>query len=172
MRELIRNFFDWYEKHLLLNMSIALGLFLLQLVHLYWLFADVIMLRLTGNSLFPLTGIWQSIIVLVDYTEIPALIGTSLIYINELRKKWSLKSFLFILLLSSQFLHMFWITDEFVISQFTGADSPLNIPGWLAWVAIAIDYLEIPVIIDTTLKIITAIRKRDPEIARTALKEK
>lgn len=170
--KLVNQFFNWYEKHLLLNMSIALGLFLLQLIHLYWLFADVVLLKLTGLEYFPVTNFWQSVIVLVDYTEIPALISTGLIYINELRKRFNSKSLIFLLLLVSQLLHMFWITDEFVVTTFTGKASPIDIPGWLAWVAISIDYLEIPVIIDTTLKIIKAIHKRDVKIAASALKDK
>lgn len=172
MRDIINSFFTWYEKHLLLNMSIALGLFLLQLIHLYWLFADVVLFKLTGHQYFPVTNFWQSVIVLVDYTEIPALTTTGLIYLNELRKHFNLKSLLFILLLASQLLHMFWITDEFVVEQFTELTNPVNIPGWLAWVAISIDYLEIPVIIDTILKIIKAIHKQDIKIAVKALKDK
>ena len=172
MKRLIDRFFNWYEKHLTINITLALGLFLLQLIHLFWLFTDVVLLKLTGRSYFPISNLWQTAVVLVDYTEIPALFTVSLIYINELRKKLNLKSFLFLMLLLSQVIHIFWITDEFVVSQFTGQGAPVNIPGWLAWVAIAIDYLEIPVIIDTTKKLITAIKSRDLKLAAHALNSK
>ncbi len=170
MSNLINQFFKWYEKHLVLNMAIALGLFLLQLVHLYWLFADVVLFKLTNHQFFPVSNFWQTVIILVDYTEIPALISTSLIYINELRKNFSHKSLLFLFLLMTQPIHMFWITDEFIVNQFTHQGAPINIPAWLAWIAIGIDYLEVPVIIDTAKKLITAIKNRDIKQATHALK--
>jgi len=47
-------------------------------------------------------------------------------------------------------LHLFWITDEFVIEQFARmGERATLLPLWLAWLAIAIDYLELPVIYDT-----------------------
>lgn len=172
MKKLINQFFAWYEKHLLLNTAIALGLFLLQLIHLYWLFSDVVLFKLTGQQFFPVSNFWQTVIIFVDYTEIPALISTSLIYVNELRKNFNYQSLLFLLLLMTQPVHMFWITDEFVVNQFTGQGAPIDIPGWLAWVAIGIDYLEVPVIFDTTKKLINAIQQRDIHQAAHALKHK
>jgi hypothetical protein len=46
----MRTFWRWYERHYRLNLAITLVLFLLQLVHLYWLTADVVWYRLTGAS--------------------------------------------------------------------------------------------------------------------------
>jgi hypothetical protein len=43
-------FWGWYERHYLLNVSIAACLFLLQILHLTWLGADVIALRLVDRS--------------------------------------------------------------------------------------------------------------------------
>src|SRR3989344_1566203 len=149
MSKILNNFFNWYNKHYTLNVSIALGLFLLQLIHLYWLGTHVIALKVFGVSFFTPSELYEQIIILVDYTEIPALITTGLIYINELRQKRNFKSALFIVLLLSQFLHIFWITDEFVLESFTGAVKDTVLPGWLAWLAILIDYLELPVIWDT-----------------------
>lgn len=145
---MLTKFWHWYEKNLILNTRIASGLFIIQLIHLYWLTTDVVLLRLTGNTYFPISSFWQNLLVIADYTEIPALIATSILYINSLRKKRSLKPILFLILLNSQWLHIFWITDEFVVNGFNGTVD-LHLPVWLAWVAIGIDYLELPVIFDT-----------------------
>jgi hypothetical protein len=134
-------------------------LFVWQLVHLNWLLFYVIWERLFGFTLLSFSGSWNYLIVLVDYTEIPALILTSLVYLNDLRKKFSLRSLGFLILLNSQWLHLFWITDEFVIGQFTG-DSKTVLPLWLAWVAILIDYLEIPVMFDTLRRFFKALSEK------------
>jgi hypothetical protein len=151
-------FWAWYERHYVVTLTITAALFALQLVHLYWLTADVVMSKLVGQSYFQLTPFWQYIIVLVDYTEIPSLLSTSLLYIYQLRKGWSWKSILFLILLNSQWLHLFWITDEFVVNKFQG-ESDMLLPAWLAWVAILIDYLELPVIADTIMSSIKAIKE-------------
>lgn len=154
----MRTFWRWYERHYRLNLAITLVLFLLQLVHLYWLTADVVWYRLTGASGLEVGDALEYAILLVDYTEIPALISTSLVYVNELRKGFRWKSILFLIFLNSQWLHLFWITDEFVVAQFQGgAGSAL--PVWLAWVAIGIDYLELPVIVDLLRRFIVSLRQ-------------
>lgn len=160
MRETWNRFFAWYERHYTLNIAVAAGLFVLQLIHLYWLTAHVVMLRLIDRSFFNPSGAVEAAILIVDYTEIPALLGVSLIYINELRKQWSWKPILFLIFLNSQWLHIFWITDEFVVNQFTGAGAVSSLPAWLAWIAILIDYLELPVIYDTLRKAAGSIRER------------
>ena len=160
MRDLWSQFFDWYERNYTINVAVAASLFVLQLVHLYWLTTDVVFLRLFDESLFNPDGVFYALILLVDYTEIPALIGVSLIYINELRKGFSWKPLLFLFFLNSQWLHIFWITDEFVVNEFAGAAAGSSLPVWLAWVAILIDYLELPVIYDTMKKLAVAVRER------------
>jgi hypothetical protein len=164
-------FWKWYNRHLLLNTSIAAFLFLLQLVHLYWLATHVIALKLLGYSLFSPNPFWQTVIILVDYTEIPALIATSLVYINEYKQKKNFKSILYLLFLNIQLVHIFWITDEFVLDEFSGGSAYVNIPGWLAWIAILIDYLEVPVIIETFKKLYDALSKKDLEKIKEALEE-
>lgn len=129
----------------------AAFLFIWQLIHLYWLTVHVVFLNLFNISLLHLEEIWEFLIVIVDYTEIPALISTSFVYIFGLTKKFSWKNILFLIFVNSQWLHLFWITDEFVIEQFTGSSTQI-LPIWLAWLAIFIDYLELPVIYDTTKK--------------------
>lgn len=149
---MIRKFWNFYERHYTLNVTIAAGLFTLQLVHLYWLTTHVVTFKLFGLDLFNPPPFWETIIILVDYTEIPALVSTSFVYINELRKKYNFKSILFLIFLYSQFLHIFWITDELVQSRLTGSAETTILPLWLAYVAIAIDYLELPVIFETLKK--------------------
>lgn len=163
-------FWGWYERTYTLNITIALGLFLLQIVHLIWLFGAVVWNELFGVPLFEFTGVWRALIVLVDYTEIPALLSVSLIYINELRQGWSGKSALYLLFLNTQWLHLFWITDEFVVLTFNSAGTVL--PFWLAWLAIGIDYLEVPVMIDTLKKFARAVREgRTGEFLTRELRE-
>lgn len=152
-KQLSNTFWDWYEKHLQVNTAIASFLFAIQLFHLYWLTTHVVTDRLFGLDLFNPTGFIYWVIVLADYIEIPALITTSLVYINEIRKKGINRKDLFLLFsINSQWLHLFWITDEFVVDQFTGKITETVLPFWLAWVSIGIDYLELPVIYDTLKK--------------------
>lgn len=144
---MFNRFWSWYERHHRLNLGIAAGLFIWQLVHLYWLTTDVVVSRLFGYSLFNPGDTGRFILAVVDYTEIPALITTSLVYLHDLRKAFSWKSILFLLALNSQWLHLFWITDEVVVARFAG--DLVAFPLWLAWGAIIIDYFELPVIYDT-----------------------
>jgi hypothetical protein len=154
-----RSFWGWYERNYVFNLSITVGLFMLQLIHLYWLTAEVVLRKLTGTGYLHLTGPFEYLILLVDYTEIPALLGTSLLYLNELRKGGGWKPLLFLIFLNSQWLHLFWITDEFVVGTFTGNGSLGYLPVWLAWVAIGIDYLELPVIFDMLRKLAFALKE-------------
>lgn len=171
---MLTSFWAWYERNRRLNITIAAGLFILQLFHLYWLTVEVVLHRLFG-----LTGLWLDLpwlnllITLVDYTEIPALITTSLVYINELRqgKNSRLKPLLYLLMLNSQWLHLFWITDEFVIDHFANVDAGTVLPHWLAWVAIGIDYLELPVILDLFIKLYRDLKKGDFKAAAQELRE-
>lgn len=148
---MFERFWAWYERTYALNITIAFGLFVLQLIHLVWLTGDVVWPRLFGEEIFRLHGGPEMLVALVDYTEIPALISVSLIYINELRKRWSASHVLYLIFLNSQWLHLFWITDEFVVDAFSTNPSTI-LPVWLAWIAILIDYLEIPVMVDTAAK--------------------
>ena len=155
-----RAFWRWYESHYLLNVAIAAGLFLLQAVHLVWLLGDVILPRIGAGEIFGASGALMAILVLVDYTEIPALISVSLLSINELRKRFVLREVFYLFALNIQWLHLFWITDEVVIHTFAGHTF---FPIWLAWVAILIDYLELPVMVATVKKLIMALRESPRE---------
>ena len=156
-REAMQDFWRWYERHYALNVAIAAGLFLLQLVHLVWLTGQPLADRALGEALFDVEGPLRWLIVLVDYTEIPALLSVSLVYVNELRTRGaSLKPILYLVFLNSQWLHIFWITDEFVVASGNGESTAL--PVWLAYVALLIDYLELPVIYDTVKRLAATVR--------------
>lgn len=169
LHRLLDRFWDWYERHYTLNVGIAAILFLLQLVHLYWLTTDVVLFRLLGESYFFSSPQLKLIIILVDYTEIPAIITTSLVYIHELRDHFQWKPFAYLLFVDIQILHLFWITDEFVVEQFQAAHTGL-FPIWLAWIAILIDYLELPVIFETFRKFIDALRSGDSDAVGDAFR--
>ncbi|MDO8483059.1 MAG: hypothetical protein Q7S86_04560 [bacterium] len=156
MRNLLSRFWSWYNSHKTFNTGFTAGLFVLQLVHLYWLTTHVAFLRLFGESFWSPSAFWELVIILVDYTEIPAIILTSILYVNEFRAGRKARSLLYLFFINSQWLHMFWITDEVVVAQFTGA-ALVTLPVWLSWCAILIDYLELPVIYDTLKKFFISI---------------
>jgi hypothetical protein len=133
-------------------------------VHLYWLTAHVVGLRLVGESFFSPGGTVELVILVIDYTEIPALLGISLVYVNELRKGLAARPLLMLLFLNSQWLHIFWITDEYVANALAGDAAATSLPGWLAWAAILIDYLELPVIYDTLKRLALALRRQPQHV--------
>ncbi len=146
---MFKKFWLWYERNYKINLQVAAFAFGMQLVHLLWLTTDVVLPRAFGTApLFEHARVVQFFIVLVDYIEVPSLVSISLVYIHQLRKAFSWKAALYLLFLNIQWLHIFWITDEFVVASLTGTISVSLSPAF-AWFAILIDYLEIPVIIDT-----------------------
>ncbi len=152
-------FFDWYKRNYKLNLYITAGLFIWQIVHLYWMTTDVVLLRLHGHAFWDVSDFWHFVIAVVDYTEIPAILLATIFYLHEFREKKKWRSILMLILINSQWLHLFWITDEVVVQQLTG--NPLVVlPLWLSWMAIMIDYLELPVIYDTIKKAIKSLLKR------------
>lgn len=142
-----QRFLQWYEKHRRVHVAIAAGLFATQIVHLIWLSGNAVTPRLFDFQFFSLEGDAQILIAVVDYLEIPAIVSASLLYILDFRKGFALKSLLMLFFINSQWLHLFWITDEVVIATLT--DTAQSWPVLLAWAAILIDYLELPVIFDT-----------------------
>lgn len=157
MRSLFERFWFWYNDHPILNNGLAAGLFALQLVHLAWLTLHVVIFRLAGFHMFEISGFWQILIAIVDYTEIPAILITSVVYFNELRRGFNFRSLLFLFFINSQWFHLFWITDEVLLDQFTGV-VPVVLPIWLSWLAVVIDYLELPVIVDTIRKFVWTLK--------------
>lgn len=158
LREMSRDFWRWYERHYTLNVAIATVLFGLQFVHLTWLTGQPLADRALGDPLFDLEGPLRWLVILVDYTEISALVSVSLVYIHQLRSGGArVKPILYLFLLNTQWLHIFWITDEFVVSS--GAGEATALPAWLAWIALLIDYLELPVMYDTLKRLIGSLRE-------------
>jgi hypothetical protein len=147
-----RRFWDWYRRHYLATLIVTTGVFLLQGFHLYWLFTDVVLGRLTGQSYYAFPEAGMVVYVLADYLEIPALVSTSLLYLFELRRGVTVRGVLYLVLLNTQWIHMFWITDEVVVRSF-GHQSLVSWGAAAAWVAILIDFLEVPVMIDTLGKV-------------------
>lgn len=118
-------------------------LFLTQIVHLIWMSTYVIPIQL-GSS--PIWSPPEAPLALADYLELPAIIATSVLYIRT--KNWKM-----LFLVNVQLFHIFWITDEFVLNR--GTLNPV-----LAWIAIFIDYLELPVIFDTIRRAVRGFMKQ------------
>lgn len=159
MQSAFQKFWRWYESQYALTITLTAILFSWQLVHLFWLSTTVVIPRLTGVMLFTPGPFFELLLVLVDYTEIPALISASVLYLHLLQKNFSWRHVGFLVLINSQWLHLFWITDEFVVTKFA-AGAAIALPAWVAWVAIMIDYLELPVIFDTVRRAIKLLRSR------------
>lgn len=157
---MLNKFWQWYEKEYKIIAPTTALLFLLQLVHLYWMTTHIIHFRVFGHFFWAPSSFWNTVIALVDYTEIPAIITSSILYIYQYQRnegeKW--RNIFFLFLINSQWLHLFWITDEVILAQFTG-NAIVLLPVWLSWTAILIDYLELPVIYDTIKKSIISLRK-------------
>ena len=121
----------------------------MQVLHLYWLTADVVLQRIVAQSYFGLPKVLLPLFIVVDYIEIPALVSGITYYLFSLFKDevHSRRNILFLTLLGTQVVHIFWITDEIVYESLLGNDL-VALPVYLAWIAILIDYLEIPVMVD------------------------
>jgi hypothetical protein len=153
MSSTVQKLVGFWHRYENLNLRIAFALISLQLIHLYWLTADVVIQRITGESVL---GVPQGsplfiFFIIIDYVEIPALIAGLTYYALSIYKheKNSIKNSLLLSMLAIQVFHIFWITDEVVYDSFFGSPSgSVEIPYYAAWVAILIDYLELPVIFD------------------------
>ena len=142
----------FWHKYENLNLRIAFVLISLQLIHLYWLTADVVIARITQNENGGLSqsGLLFLFFIVIDYIEIPGLIAGltyySLSFYRHSEKR--ARNGLFFVLLAVQVFHIFWITDEVVYETFFGPSTAVQLPYLAAWVAILVDYLELPVIAD------------------------
>lgn len=159
MGKYLKYIWQEYNRRYTLYSGITAGIFLLQIVHLYWLATHVITYKILGEHLFEPSELWQFIIIFVDYLEIPAILSASFLYIYSLGQKWNRKDLWLLILLNTQWLHIFWISDEFVESIFTGVATSTILPAWLVWVAIGTDYLELPVMYDTVKKFLSSFSK-------------
>jgi hypothetical protein len=115
--------------------------------------ADVVLQRIAGQSYLGLPRVLLPLFIVVDYVEIPALVSGITYYLFSLFKGEvnSRRNVLFLILLAIQAVHIFWITDEIVYESLLYTDL-VKFPVYLAWIAILIDYLEIPVMVDLFYK--------------------
>jgi hypothetical protein len=153
----IVNFWYRYEN---LNLKITFILISLQLLHLYWLTTDVVLQRIYGESFLIFPKAFLPVFVVIDYIEIPALISGITFYSLSIYKhqKDSWKNSLFLAMLAVQVVHIFWITDEIVYDTLFKTRL-VEFPLYIAWIAILIDYLELPVMADLFYKIIKGEKK-------------
>ena len=158
---MLNTFWKWYEAKYRIIAPLTALLFLLQIVHLYWMTTNIVFFRALGHPFWDPGNFWNTVIALVDYTETPAIITSSFLYIYQYRmdkeKMWH--SILFLCLINSQWLHLFWITDEVIYEQISGV-ALVTMPVWLSWIAISIDYLELPVMYDSIKKAILSLRNK------------
>jgi hypothetical protein len=149
----IQKILDFWTKYESLNLKITFILISLQILHLYWLTADVVLQRIAGESYLGLPRILLPLFIVVDYVEIPALVSGITFYLFSIFKRGShsRKNVVFLLLLAIQVVHIFWITDEVVYESLLDNDLVI-FPVYAAWTAILIDYLEIPVMVDLFYK--------------------
>lgn len=153
--DLLGKFISFYHRYENLNLKITFSLISLQILHLYWLTTDVVLQKLFAKSFFLAPKSLLPIFVVIDYIEIPALISGLIFYAYCIRRNRSgaKKSYLFLGLLAVQVIHIFWITDEVVYDSFFNS-SFVELPVLLSWIAILIDYLELPVMADLFYKVI------------------
>lgn len=146
----VQKLVGFWQRYENLNLKVAFFLVSLQLIHLYWLTTDVVVQRITGESTFavPLTGQAVLLFVVIDYIEVPALVAGLAYYSLNLYRLRGAKNSLFLAMLVVQVFHIFWLTDEVVYSTLFGEQSAIGLPHYAAWVAILIDYLELPVMAD------------------------
>ena len=147
--KLVRKLLRWYDRYDDFNVVFAAFLFSIEVVHLVWLTTNVVFPRLLGIAPLIVNHLFDTIIAVVDYTEIPAIITTSLVYLRSYKSKPNKKDAFYIFFLNIQWLHIFWITDEVVIRALGYKSSILHWNHLVAWAAISIDYLELPVIFET-----------------------
>lgn len=119
-------------------------LFLTQLIHLTWMTTYVVPVHLGYH---PIWSPPPAPVALADYLELPAIVTTSILYIRT--RQWRM-----LFLVDVQLFHIYWITDEIILSQ-----STLN--PFLAWAAILVDYLELPVVVDTIRRALRGLESRE-----------
>ena len=147
--KIVKRFLRWYDRYDDFNTILTAFLFSIQIVHLFWLATNIVLPRLLGVDVLNFSDFFNALVAAVDYTEIPALIAISLIYSRSFRKDNNRKDFLYIILLNLQWFHILWITDEIVLETFNPPGFFHNWNIGLAWVAIMVDYLELPIIVET-----------------------
>ena len=155
---MFKKFINFYLRYQNINLKISFILISLQLLHLYWLTTDVVIYRLIGIDYFVGLSDFILLFIIIDYIEIPALVSGLIYYFftiiyDKKEKERRIKNTILLILLAIQSIHIFWITDDVVYTTFVGTDL-IYMPEYFAWIAILIDYLELPVIYDLLKRII------------------
>ena len=160
MATAVQKIVEFWYRYENLNLKITFVLISLQLLHLYWLTTDVVLQRIYGKSFFLFPKILLPVFVVIDYIEIPALASGITFYSLSIYKhqKNSWKNSLFLAMLAVQVVHIFWITDEIVYDALFETRF-VQFPLYVAWIAILIDYLELPVMADLFYKIVKGEKK-------------
>src|SRR4029079_15758808 len=153
--DLIQKYNNLYHRYENLNLKITFFLISLQIIHLYWQTTAVVFQKIFVSSVFIVPKAFLPICVVIDYIEIPALLSAIIFYSYLIRSKRSTakKNYLFLGMLAVQVVHIFWITDDVVYNSLFNY-SFIEIPYVLSWIAILIDYLELPVMVDLFYRII------------------
>ena len=155
---MFKQIMDFYLRYQNINLKISFILISLQLLHLYWLTTYVVLYRLTGIDYFGELSDFILLFIIIDYIEIPALVSGLIYYLftiiyDKKEKEKRTKNTVLLILLAIQSIHIFWITDDIVYTTFVGSEL-IYMPEYFAWIAILIDYLELPVIYDLLKRII------------------
>jgi hypothetical protein len=149
----LRKIVSFYNKYENLNLKIAFFLISLQIIHLYWLTTDVVLLRIFGETFFAFPQIPPLFFAIIDYIEVPALVSGVTFYAMRIYRKGIFsRDTMFLAMLAMQVFHIFWITDEIIYENLIGRVA-IGLPIALSWVAIIIDYLELPVMVDLFRKV-------------------
>lgn len=135
---LLRQISNFYQRWERLGLKVTFILVSLQVIHLFWLTTFVI-LNMPELTLY----IPPILFVMIDYLELPAIFSGTIFYLLSLHLHKNKKDLLYVGLLLIQIIHIVWITDTFIYMAFN-----FNQMIYLAWFAIAIDFLEVPVIWD------------------------
>lgn len=145
----LRRILKFCERYEEASAKVAFFLIALQIVHLAWLTTDIVLVKLVPGQIPLFPAALEPVQAAIDYLEIPGLFAAVTVYITGMvrRGKISPKNALFTGLLLIQFVHLFWITDEVVYEVLLNSNL-IDLPDSVAWVAILIDYLELPVMFD------------------------
>lgn len=164
----LRKILAFCERYERVTTRVAFFLIALQLIHLTWLTTDVVLVKLFGDHMAVFPKALEPVQAFIDYMEIPGLFAGATVYLTAVaRHKERAKNALFSFLLLIQMVHLFWITDEVVYEVLLNSDL-IDLPEAVAWVAIMIDYMELPVIFDLFRRTFRNGRKTSPSRSLSA----
>ena len=135
-------------KNFLIKISFIL--MSLQIIHLVWLTCNVTLPMFNFHDFKFSQG--SLLFVSIDYLEIPSLIITSTSYLFIIfRESKKAKNILYFSMLVLQFVHILWITDEFIVNYLN------DIPIYLLVFVVFIDYSELFILFDLGKRLLVKI---------------